>query len=107
MTPGRPNGFRRCVRLAAISLRCHAGIVSGVAIVAILPRAFRPSGFPFDGQPSTLVVGKMQSLLARFELLLQDAVLFDQIGDHGRSLAAGPASESSQEKLKMDGASHW
>jgi len=43
---------------------------------------------------------------ARLKLLLQDAVLFDQVGDHGRLLAADPASEGSQEELQIDGFDH-
>ena len=34
------------IHFAAMSLRCHAKMVSGVTMVAIVSRTFRPSGFP-------------------------------------------------------------
>jgi hypothetical protein len=51
--------------LAAMSLQCHARIVSGVTIVAI------------HGHPPALVIGEAGAPPAGLELSLEDAVLFD------------------------------
>ena len=61
---------------------------------------------PFGCQSATLVIGKMPSLPARLELLLQDAILFDQVGDNGRLLATDPPGERSQEELEMNRFNH-
>lgn len=47
-----------------------------------------------------------QASPARLELLFQDAVLFDQVGDHDRLLTADPAGERGQEELQVDGVNH-
>jgi hypothetical protein len=39
---------------------------------------------------------------ARFQLLFQDAVFFNQVGDHVRLLTGDPAGERRQEELKLD-----
>jgi len=57
-------------------------------------------------QPPTLVVGETQASPGRLELLLQNAVLFDQVGNHARLATANSASERSQEELQMDGFNH-
>jgi len=36
-------------------------------------------------------------------LFLEDAVLFDQIGDHAALLAVGPGGEGREEELEVDG----
>ena len=51
---------------------------------------------PFGNQAATLVFGQTQASPAQLKLLFQNAVLFDQIGDQGRLLAADPAGERSQ-----------
>ncbi len=50
----------------------------------------------FGGQSATLVVGETQASPARLELLLQNAILFDQVGNHYCLLTTDPASERSQ-----------
>ncbi len=56
----------------------------------------------FGGQSATLVVGETQASPARLKLLLQDAVLFNQVGDHSRLLAADPTGERGQKELELD-----
>ena len=56
----------------------------------------------FRRQSTALVVGETHAFPARLELLFQDAVLFDQVGDHVRLLTGDPAGERRQEELKLD-----
>ncbi len=58
--------------------------------------------FPLSCQSSTLVVSETQAPPARLELLLKNTVLFDQVTDHGRLLAADPARERRQQELELD-----
>ena len=51
---------------------------------------------------AALVVGETQAFPARLELFFQNAVLFDQIGDHGRLLTTDPAGKRGQQKLELD-----
>ncbi len=52
---------------------------------------------PSGRESASLVISQAQSPTAGFELYFQDAVLFDQVVDHARLLAANPAREYGQE----------
>jgi hypothetical protein len=57
-------------------------------------------------QSTTLFVGETQASPARFQLLLQNAILFNQVRNQVRLLTPDPSSERGQEKLKLDGLDH-
>jgi len=52
------------------------------------------------------IVHEAQASSTRFELFFQNAILFDQVGDHARLLTAYPGGERRQEELQVNGASH-
>jgi len=58
------------------------------------------------GQSATLVVGETNSSTAGFQLVFENAVLFDQVGDRARLVKSCPASKRGQEELKLDCRSH-
>jgi hypothetical protein len=49
--------------------------------------------FSFHGQASALRIGETDTLPARFELFLENPVLFDQVGDDPGLLSACPGRE--------------
>ena len=61
---------------------------------------------PLGGQPAALVVGEAEAATARLKLLLQDAVLFYEIGDRTGLATANPASEGGQKEAEADGIEH-
>jgi len=73
---------------------------------AYLPQHLSAQRLAFRRQSTALVVCETKALPVRLELLPQDAVPFDEVGDHGRLLATDPAGERRQEELKMDGFNH-
>ncbi len=56
------------------------------------------------GEPAALVVGQPESLAA--ELLLEHAVLFDEVIDDLGLAAVGPAGEGGEEQLEVDHVGH-
>jgi hypothetical protein len=52
------------------------------------------------------VVSENRIEVARLKLFFEDAVLFDQVGNHDRLLTTDPAGERGQEELKMDDFNH-
>jgi len=89
-----------------MSLRCQARIRIGSYDRGDPPQDLSAERLSFGGQSATLIVSESQASPARLELLLQDAVLFNQVGDHARLMTANPTGESGQEELKMDGFNH-
>ncbi len=61
-------------------------------------------GLTLRGEPSALVVGESDALAA--ELLLEDAVLFNEVVDGLSLLAVEPACARGDEELKREGIGH-
>ena len=57
-------------------------------------------------QSAALIVGEAEAVSTRFELLFEDPVLFNQIGNHAGLLTADPAGKRGQEELESDGVDH-
>ncbi|RLA42458.1 MAG: hypothetical protein DRQ97_13990 [Gammaproteobacteria bacterium] len=55
--------------------------------------------FALGGESASLIVGEENPFAARFQLFLQNPVLFDQVGDGAGLLKSYPARKSSQEEL--------
>ena len=64
-----------------------------------LAESLPAKGLPLGSQSATLIVSEAQASSTRFELFFQNSILFDQVGDHARLLAANPAGKRGQEKL--------
>jgi len=62
--------------------------------------------FALGDQSASLVVGEQCPFAAGFQLLFENSVLFDQVGDSARLLMPYPASERDQEELQLDCRSH-
>ncbi len=54
----------------------------------------------FGGEPTALVIGESESTLA--DLLLQDAVLFDEVSHDQCLFAVNPTSKRGEEELKRE-----
>ncbi len=59
---------------------------------------------PAPATTSALVIGEARATTA--ELLLQDTVLLDEVGDDLRLLAVDPAGERGEQKLKREEVGH-
>ena len=57
--------------------------------------------FAYGSQPATLVIREKHSFPAGLELLLENAVLFNQIGDRTSLLTTDPASHHDDEKSEL------
>jgi hypothetical protein len=62
-------------------------------------QSFLTQGLVFGSQSASLIIGKESPLSTGFELLLENSVLFDQVGNRPRLLEADPASERGQKEL--------
>ena len=67
-----------------------------------LAQHFSAQRLPFGRQSTALVICETNAFPVRLDLLLQDAVLFDEVDDNGGLLATDPAGERRQEELQMD-----
>ena len=63
-------------------------------------------GLAFGGESASLIVGEEYSLPAGLELLFEDSILFDQVGDCAGLLKSCPASKGGQEELQLDCGCH-
>ena len=60
----------------------------------------------FGSESASLIVGEEYPFAAGLELLFENSVLFDQVGDRARLLKSYPASKRGQEQLELDCRSH-
>jgi hypothetical protein len=62
--------------------------------------------FALGSQSASLIVGEEYPFAAALQLLLENSVLFDQLGDCARLVNPNPASKRGQEELQLDCRSH-
>ena len=63
--------------------------------------------FALGGESASLVVAEQYPIAAGFQLLFENPVLFDQVGDGAGLLKSCPARKCSQKELQLDCGCHF